>query len=281
MRHEALTDRSSGAMQPAARLREEFGEIDVYLFDQLLRSRIVSGMNVLDAGCGAGRNLVFLMRAGFDVWGVDESPMRLRACASSRDLLRRGSRPIGSASSLSRRCRWTTAPWMSSSRVRSSTSRATKNTGTPWCTRMWRVLAPGGILFARLATTVGQTRLEPLGAGRYIMPDGATRFLVTHERLIEVTTVLGGSLLDPLRARRARPAVNGDMGREEKRQRPHLKLRLPRYFVRVASITAAAANGSMWTRTYCTLGTAARIALFTRPPSTWASSSVSVGSACT
>ena len=61
-------------MQPAARLREEFGEIDVYLFDQLIRGRIVSGMTVLDAGCGGGRNLVFLMRAGFDVWGVDESP---------------------------------------------------------------------------------------------------------------------------------------------------------------------------------------------------------------
>ena len=44
------------------RLREEFGDIDVYLFDQLLRGRIVNGMKVLDAGCGAGRNLVFLMR---------------------------------------------------------------------------------------------------------------------------------------------------------------------------------------------------------------------------
>jgi 2-polyprenyl-3-methyl-5-hydroxy-6-metoxy-1,4-benzoquinol methylase len=49
-------------------LREQFGDIDVYLFDQLLRGRIVSGMQVLDAGCGSGRNLIFLMRAGFDVW---------------------------------------------------------------------------------------------------------------------------------------------------------------------------------------------------------------------
>ena len=51
-------------------LREQFGDIDVYLFDQLLRGRIVSGKKVLDAGCGSGRNLIFLMRAGFDVWGV-------------------------------------------------------------------------------------------------------------------------------------------------------------------------------------------------------------------
>src|SRR5690242_8206689 len=72
--------------QPADRLREQFGEIDVYLFDQLLRGRIAEGMRVLDAGCGAGRNLVFLMRQGFDVWGVDENPemvVRVRQLAAS------------------------------------------------------------------------------------------------------------------------------------------------------------------------------------------------------
>jgi len=59
--------------QPAERLREQFGAIDIYLFDQLLRGRITDAMRVLDAGCGAGRNLAFLLREGFDVWGVDES----------------------------------------------------------------------------------------------------------------------------------------------------------------------------------------------------------------
>ena len=65
--------------EPADSLREQFGDIDVYLFDQLLRGRIVSGMKVLDAGCGTGRNLIFLMRAGFDVWGVDEKAEAISA----------------------------------------------------------------------------------------------------------------------------------------------------------------------------------------------------------
>jgi len=65
---------------------------------------------------------------------------------------------------------------------------------------MWRVLRPGGVLFVRLATTVGQTALRPLGGGRYVMPDGDTRYLVDHERLIDVTGRLGGSLLDPVRS---------------------------------------------------------------------------------
>src|SRR5215216_2123346 len=52
-------------------LRKEFGDIDIYVFDQLLRGRIAPGMRVLDAGCGAGRNLVYLLRNGYDVSGND------------------------------------------------------------------------------------------------------------------------------------------------------------------------------------------------------------------
>ena len=45
-------------------LQEQFGQIDIYLFDQLLRGRIRPGMRVLDAGCGSGRNLVYFLREG-------------------------------------------------------------------------------------------------------------------------------------------------------------------------------------------------------------------------
>ena len=56
---------------PMADLRDQFGQIDIYLFDQLLRSRIRRGMRILDAGCGDGRNLVYLLREGYDVFGAD------------------------------------------------------------------------------------------------------------------------------------------------------------------------------------------------------------------
>jgi tellurite methyltransferase len=55
-------------------LQRQFGEIDIYLFDQLLRGRITPGMRILDAGCGSGRNLVYLLREGYDVYGVDRDP---------------------------------------------------------------------------------------------------------------------------------------------------------------------------------------------------------------
>ena len=52
-------------------LLDQFGSIDIYLFDQLLKGRIAPGMKLLDAGCGSGRNLVYFLRSNFDVYGVD------------------------------------------------------------------------------------------------------------------------------------------------------------------------------------------------------------------
>ena len=56
-----------------------FGQIDIYLFDQILRRRLTPGMKVLDAGCGAGRNLAYLFRAGYDVSGADEDQAAIAA----------------------------------------------------------------------------------------------------------------------------------------------------------------------------------------------------------
>lgn len=65
---------------------------------------------------------------------------------------------------------------------------------------MWRVLAPGGMLFSRLAITIGQEgKLKPLGGRRYLMPDGSERFLVDEAMLMAATARLGATLLDPLK----------------------------------------------------------------------------------
>src|SRR5262245_48376636 len=58
-------------------LLEQFGNIDIYLFDQILRGRISRGMTVLDAGCGNGRNLIYLLRSGYQVFGTDTDPAAL------------------------------------------------------------------------------------------------------------------------------------------------------------------------------------------------------------
>jgi SAM-dependent methyltransferase len=186
--------------EPGAGLREQFGDIDIYLFDQLLRGRIARGMKVLDAGCGTGRNLVYLIRAGFDVWAVDESA---EAIARVREMASTLAPRLGAERFRVERVESMSLENSSMDVVISSAVLHFARDERHWQAmvhEMWRVLAPGGMLFARLATTVGQPRLEPLGEGRYLLPNGETRFLVDHERLVEVTKSLGGSLLDPLKS---------------------------------------------------------------------------------
>lgn len=52
-------------------LADQFGAIDVYLFDQLLKGRIERHHRILDAGCGGGRNLIYFLREGYDWRAVD------------------------------------------------------------------------------------------------------------------------------------------------------------------------------------------------------------------
>ena len=49
----------------------------------------------------------------------------------------------------------------------------------------WRVLAPGGMLFCRLASSIGmEDRVQPLGGRRFRLPDGSDRFLVDEAMLV-------------------------------------------------------------------------------------------------
>ena len=184
----------------ADRLRAEFGEIDIYLFDQLLRGRIAEGMRILDAGCGSGRNLVFLMREGFDVSGSDENESAIaelrRTAVALAPRLAADHFRVERVESMS----WADA---SMDVVISSAVLHFARDDAHWevmVSEMWRVLAPGGVLFARLATSVGQPALVPLGGSRWRLPDGSSRYLVDHARLIDTTRALGGELLDPVRS---------------------------------------------------------------------------------
>ncbi|MEO5814438.1 MAG: class I SAM-dependent methyltransferase [Gemmatimonadaceae bacterium] len=181
-------------------LREQFGDIDIYLFDQLLRGRIGEGMRVLDAGCGGGRNLVFMLRAGMDVYGVDESQDAIAAIRRQAAVL---------APQLSAE-RFTVQPVDAMSVANGSMDVVVSSAVlhfardeahfTGMVNEMWRVLAPSGLLFCRLASSIGiEDQVRPLGNRRHQLPDGSTRFLVDAEFLLEHTRRLGGDLADPLK----------------------------------------------------------------------------------
>jgi tellurite methyltransferase len=187
-------------MTPHLNIQKQFGGIDIYLFDQLLKGRITSEMRVLDAGCGGGRNLSYFFRSGFDVCGVDQSS---EAIAQIRSL----------AAQLAPRLpvdnfRVAVIEQMpfndeSFDVVISSAVLHFARDETHWHSmvrEMWRVLKPGGIFFARLASTIGmEAKIKQIEGRRYHLPDGSDRFLVDEQMLLATTKTLGGEWLEPLK----------------------------------------------------------------------------------
>ncbi len=183
-------------------LATEFGALDIYLFDQLLRGRITRRDRIFDAGCGGGRNLIYLLRSGFDVQGVDADP---DAIADIRALA------AGLAPSLppdrfrAEPIERNSFPDAFATVVISSAVLHFARDGAQFDAMVagaWRLLAPGGMWFCRLASTIGlESRVRQVGPDprRYRLPDGTDRYLVDETLLMDRTRAMGGQLLDPLK----------------------------------------------------------------------------------
>jgi SAM-dependent methyltransferase len=186
--------------QPVGReLRAQFGDIDIYLFDQLLRGRFDARPRVLDAGCGDGRNLIYLLQRGFECYGVDED-------ATAIQVMRRTAARVAPEAPTEN---FTVAsidhlPYGSGSMnvVLASAVLHFATDEAHWTRmvqEMWRVLAPNGLLFTRLASNIGlEAAVGP--AGRVVrLPDGSARFVVDEAMLLGWTERLGGRLADPIK----------------------------------------------------------------------------------
>jgi len=190
-------------MASTTNLRELFGDIDVYLFDQLLKGRFPPGGAVLDAGCGYGRNLPYFLQNGYHVYGVDSSgeaitQVRMLAGMQSPHY------PVE---------RFTTAFVDKMPFERDFFDGVICNAILHFAQdeahfegmllELWRVLKPGGIFFARLASTIGiEARVKPIGAPgsrRFLLPDGSERFLVDEAMLKTYTARLGAEFLEPIK----------------------------------------------------------------------------------
>ena len=180
-------------------LQDQFGNIDIYVFDQLLRGRIAPGMRVFDAGCGGGRNLVYLLRSGYEVCGNDADAgaiTQVRALAAS---LAAGGPHDFRVEPIEQ----TSFPDQHAGVVLASAVlhfARDESHFDAMLRQMWRVLKPGGVFFARLASTIGIAGdVRPLGGGRYRLPDGSDRYLVDAATIESWTARLGGVLIDPIK----------------------------------------------------------------------------------
>ena len=181
-------------------LRDVFGGIDIYLFDQILKGRITSDMKILDAGCGGGRNIAYLMRCGCEVFGVDESSDAVAEVQKSAAALAPGLSPDNFQVATVHELPFPDADFdvvLCNAVLHFATD---ENHLQGMLRELWRVLKPGGVFFSRLASSIGiEDRIEPIEGRRYHLPDGTDRFLVDEEMLLALTDELGGELLDPIK----------------------------------------------------------------------------------
>ena len=181
-------------------LDTEFGRLDIYLFDQLLRGNIRRGVRILDAGCGSGRNLVYLMRSGYEVFGVDANP---GAIDDVRKLAAKLSPQLPQTHFRVEAIEAMTIPDRSVDVVLcSAVLHFARDDDHFWAmvNAMWRTLADGGLFFSRLASTIGmEDRCRRVEGRRFVSPDGVERYLVDEAMLVDATTKLGGQLVDPLK----------------------------------------------------------------------------------
>lgn len=179
-------------------VQDQFGQIDIYVFDQILRGNIEPGMRVLDAGCGYGRNLVHLLRTGCEVMALDEDAEaveHVRQLSASLQtglpaenfqvgLIERMPFPDGCADVVL--CSAVLHFARDDRHFRSM------------LTELWRVLKPGGMLFCRLGSRIGMD-FQRLRGNIFLIPDGSEWFLADQQMLLGLTEEMNAVLVDPLK----------------------------------------------------------------------------------
>lgn len=180
-------------------LKARFGEIDIYLFDQLLRGRIAPDMQVIDVGCGSGRNLAYLLQAGYQVFGLDPDATAIQAV---RQLAARLAPQLPADNFRQEAIERSSFPDHFADVVISNAVLHFARDDAQFNAMLratWRILREGGLLFCRLTSSIGLVGATPIAGRWHRLPDGTERYLVDEPLLMQLTRDLGGELVDPVK----------------------------------------------------------------------------------
>ena len=179
-------------------LQDQFGQIDIYLFDQILRGNIAPPMRVLDAGCGFGRNLVYLLREGCEVFAIDANPEAVDHVRQLSESLQTGvpaeNFQVGAIEEIPFPDEFADVVLCNAVLHFARDERQLQD----MLGQLWRVLKPGGLFFCRLGSRIGMD-FKRLHDNIFLIPDGSEWFLVTQEMLLALTHQLNAVLVDPLK----------------------------------------------------------------------------------
>jgi SAM-dependent methyltransferase len=163
-------------------LNRLLGNVDIYLLDQILKGRFTKDMKILDAGCGEGRNAVYFIQKGYQIFGIDPNEVAVQYCR----FLSKSLNPefdshrfqVGSLEKI---------PFHNEAFdavICSAVLHFADNVDNFWqmIAEIDRVLKPGGIFWFRMTTGFGGILEESqdIKEGKFLLPDGSERFLLTQ-----------------------------------------------------------------------------------------------------
>jgi tellurite methyltransferase len=170
---------------------------DIYLIDQVLKGRYNGGGKLLDAGCGSGRNISwFVLQPNFDIYAIDTDQHVIAHLLQVYPSLKQEQVKCTPLQSLP--FPDTFFDYIICSAVLHFAHN--KEEFLQMCSELNRVLKPGGSLFARVASDIGiENKIMPLGNGRFSLPDGTDRFLLTKPLIEEVLNNFPLTLAEPVK----------------------------------------------------------------------------------
>lgn len=179
-------------MKPSTDLKMEIqelnrllGNVDIYLLDQILKGRFTKDMKILDVGCGEGRNTVYFIQKGYQIFGIDPNETAIQYCR----YLAKSLNP-GFDGHRFQEGKLEEIPFHAEAFdaiICSAVLHFAENVDNFWqmIREIHRVLKPGGVFWFRMCTGFGgiNSPMETLGNGRFHLPDGSERFVFLPEYL--------------------------------------------------------------------------------------------------
>ncbi len=160
-----------------------FGDMDLFLLDLILKGKIPSNAEILDVGCGEGRNAIYFIQEGFEYLGIDSdsSKIQLAQYMANNISTSKARFQIGDIRSME----------------------GLENFDLILCSRvlhfadseedffnMWinirGAVGVGGMIYASMDSAIDNPLARPLNNGKFEFPDGAVRFAITSSIYSEI-----------------------------------------------------------------------------------------------
>lgn len=178
------------------------GNIDIYLLDQILKGRFDKQMKILDAGCGEGRNCIYFLHQGYQIFGCDANPIAIQ-------MVRIYAQTIQKDYDIHRfqKAFMEDMPFHQGAfdAIISSAVLHFARSETHFfqmMDEMMRVLKPGGVFFLRMCTDAGNIldNSPNFEEGIYLLPDGSNRFVLTADLENEMKARYALEYIEPVKS---------------------------------------------------------------------------------